>query len=72
MKIELQGEDIDSIIVEDLKESIKRMLKKNYDVYETLDNKATLFANLCATLKYHSTLSDYNEFISSLEGKKLR
>lgn len=72
MKIEISGETVDEIIAEDLKCYIKTMLKSGYDVNESLDNKSQLLASLFRVLELYIRPSEYQEFITSLKGKKLK
>lgn len=71
MKLEIDDYFTDEIVRQNLEESTLDMLEQEPDMFETLDNKAELFAAMCCVLEYYSTLTQYLEFKDKIRGKSL-
>lgn len=64
--------EVGDIIRKELQWHILNMLEPDYDIFESLENKAELFSALCKTLEFYSTCSEWEEFSEKLKGKELK
>ena len=58
---------VDELIAEDLKVSIRDMIKPDFDPFETVDNKAADLAAFCRVLSWYLTDKDYKEFMKEFQ-----
>lgn len=58
---------VDELIAEDLKVSIRDMIKPDFDPFETVDNKAANLAAFCRVLSWYLTDKDYKEFMKEFQ-----
>lgn len=58
---------VDELIAEDLKVSIRDMIKPDFDPFETVDNKAADLAAFCRVLRWYLTDKDYKEFMKEFQ-----
>lgn len=64
-------DQLDDIMREELEWHALEMLKEGNDEFETIGNKAQLFASFCKVIKYYSTKEQWEEFVAKTKGKKV-
>ena len=58
---------VDELIVEEFKQTIRDMQKPDFDVFETVDNKAANLAAFCRVLRWYLVDRDYQDFMKEFQ-----
>tara|TARA_R110000737_G_scaffold233413_1_gene246648 strand:- start:23 stop:247 length:225 start_codon:yes stop_codon:yes gene_type:complete len=68
--VKLTPEQLDTVVIGELTQTLGYLVDPKHDPYDTFDNKASIVASMCEVLKYYAGPIEYGIIIKTLSKKE--